>query len=283
MAGAPLLCRVSKSAFAYHDEAVVELHESGVDRELGSKLLVSTEAVLKALHSSDIGRALRMLNVALGHGAVTCLVVPSKTVATSEACEVVHLHVDLAEAMWLHALQRGRAVEYPTELPASPVLTMCFGQPLAARDQAATFGAEGATHLQWYCPGQQVPVAQADGREVLQYVVFEMELAMRQLAGQREEPHKVLLMDEVAGLHYLVKAYYADSVASTTEGLVCKKPRMFVTWQLRPGLGVELVGQASTRKRQYLAADEKDESNCGDKAARSDSESGEELPDMLMG
>ena len=302
MGGAPLLCRVSKNAFAYHDEAaaVVELHESGVDRELGSKLLVPAAAVLQALHSSDMGRALRMLNVALGHGAVTCLVVASKA---SEACEVVHLHVDLAEAMWLHALQRGKAVEYPTELPASPVLTMCFGQPLAAREQAAAFGAEGATHLQWYCPGQQVPVAQADGRELLQYVVFEMELAMRQMAGQREEPHKVLLMDEVAGLHYLVKAYYAESVAfSSTEGLVCKKPRMFVTWQLRPGLGVELAGgQASTRKRQYLAADEKDESNCGDgaKAARgaegaeraaaaddSGAESGElspGLPDMLAG
>jgi hypothetical protein len=143
---------------------------------------------------------------------------------------------------------------------------MCFGQPIAAQEQAAAFGAEGATHLQWYCPSQQVPVAQADGRELLQFVVFEMELAMRQMAGQREEPHKVLLMDEVAGLHYLVKAYYAEGVSvSSTEGLVCKKPRMFVTWQLRPGLGVELFGsQASTRKRQYVAADERDASNCGD-------------------
>jgi hypothetical protein len=181
---------------------------------------------------------------------------------------------------------------------------MCFGQPIAAREQAAAFGAEGATHLQWYCPSQQVPVAQPDGRELLHYVVFELELAMRQMAGQREEPHKVLLMDEVAGLHYLVKTYYAESVVySHTEGLVCTKPRMFVTWQLRPGLGVELFGgQASTRKRQYMAADEKDESNCGDAAATRKARDGAEggaghsgedsaaehspgrdLPDMLVG
>lgn len=286
MAGCPVLCKVSKNAFAYHDEAgtAVELLESGVDREFGSRLLIPAAMVKEAMHSADISRAVRMLNVALGHGAVTCLVVASKE---SEACEVVHLHVDLAEGMWLHALQRGKIVDYPTELPATSMLTMCFGQPIGASEQAAGAGAEGATHLQWYCPGQQVPVATPDGREVLQYVVFEMQLAMRQMAGQREEAQKVLLMDEVAGLHYLVKVYYAESVVfSRADGLLCEKPRMLVTWQLRPGLGLEVLGgQASTRKRQYLAADEKDQCNCADapaKRACGDSP-GPQVPDLLAG
>jgi hypothetical protein len=93
-------------------------------------------------------------------GAVTCLVVASKQ---SEACEVVHLHVDLAECMWLHTLQKSKIVDYPTELLATSILTMCFGRSIAAREQAAGFGANGATHLQWYSSSQQVPVATPDG------------------------------------------------------------------------------------------------------------------------
>jgi len=111
------------------------------------------------------------------------LVVASKQ---SEACEVVHLHVDLAECMWLHTLQKSKIVDYPTELLATSILTMCFGRSIAAREQAAGFGANGATHLQWYSSSQQVPVATPDGWEVLNYVVFEMELAMRQMAGKRD-------------------------------------------------------------------------------------------------
>lgn len=283
VAGCPVLCRVSKNAFTYHDEAgsVVELLESGVDREFGSKLLVPVAMLKEALHSVDVSRALRMLNVALGHGAVTCLVVASRE---SEACEVVHLHVDLAEAMWLHALQRSKTVDYPTELPTTSVLTMCLGQPIGAREQAG-----GAAYLQWF-KDERVPVAMPDGREALQYVVFEMQLAMRQTAGQREEAQKVLLMDEVAGLHYVVKVFYAESVVySPTEGLLCQKPRMLVTWQLRPGLGLDVLGgQPSTRKRQYLAADATDESNCAGAKRTREAEAAEaaeapELPDLLAG
>ena len=259
MSGCPVLCRVSHTAFAFHDAEVVELIESGVDPELGSKLLIPVAMLLEAMHSADVSRALRMLNVALGHGAVSCLVVASKT---SEAATVVHLHVDLAEAMWLHTLQKSKVVDFPTELPVTSMLAMCLGPSVAAG--AAGFGSDVATHLQWYCPRKQVQVATPDGREVLNYVVFEMELAPRQTAGLREEPEKVLFMDEVAGMHHLVKVYYAEKVTYEAGGLVCENPRMLVTWQLRPGLGAEVLGgHLVARKRQYLAADEQDLMNCG--------------------
>jgi hypothetical protein len=78
MSGCPVLCRVSHTAFAFHDADVVELIESGVDPELGSKLLIPVAMLLEAMHSADVSHALRMLNVALGHGAVSCLVVASE-------------------------------------------------------------------------------------------------------------------------------------------------------------------------------------------------------------
>jgi len=111
-----------------------------VDPELGAKLIVTTEMLLKAVHSADISRALRILNLTLAHGAVTCLVVASKRVESkSESCDVVHVHVDLAEAMWLHVLQQSKIVEYQTKLPVTSILTMCFGDLITMREQSASF------------------------------------------------------------------------------------------------------------------------------------------------
>jgi hypothetical protein len=121
--------------------------------------------------------------------------------------------VDLAEAMWLHVLQKSKSVDYPTQLPVSSMLTMCFGHSLA-RDPAS-FGTE-KKYLQWYCPNQKVPFATKGGQEKLMYILFEMELSMTQLAGQREEAQKLLLMDEVAGPHHAVKIYCTDSVEHST-------------------------------------------------------------------
>jgi len=187
--------------------------------------------------------------------------------------------------MLLHALQQSKIVEHPTNLPSTSFLTMCFGDSINARQQSASFAAAGNKHLQWYSPSQKVPVVTSDGREVLNFIVFEMELCMKQCAGQREEEQKVLLMDEVAGLHYVIKAYYCEKVELMIEGLVCENPRMLVTWQLRPGLGVDFLGnQASSRKRQYLAADETDEVNCGGLAVKiARSESKLVMPDLLVG
>jgi hypothetical protein len=239
-----MLCKVQHHAFVYREEntGMLEIIDSGIDQSLGKKLLVSEQLLLTAMHSNDVNRALRMLSVAIGHNAVKCLFVQSKSEAcTSDACTVVHMHVDMAEALWLKLLEKTRVVDSPTTLPKTTMLTMCFGKPIAESCgslQEYTFSQQNTMPcLQWYSPSQLVQVATADDREVRCHVVFEMHLDMKQSAGQRDVNSKVLFMDEVAGFHYVVKVFHAEAVVYTEEtGLICTKPRLLVTWQFRPGL-----------------------------------------------
>ena len=268
--GCPLLCCVHERAFLYRDEAaaVVEILESGLDPELGQRLLVPEKMLLAALHSDNVPRAMRMLSVAIGHKAVKCVFATDQDREGSGACLVVHLHVDLPAAMLLPLLQKSRVEDSPTALPKNACLTMCFGQGIADRlyDGAAQ---EELSCLQWYAPGQLVPVAAADGGEVLCHVVYEMELGLKQLAGQRDVPNKLLLMDEVSGFHHLIKVFYAKSVVySESSGLECDSAKLLVTWQLRPGMSTSPAFAVTAtacvqRKRALLAADDFDCINCG--------------------
>lgn len=231
-AGCPLGCRVDRSAYWYHDEAaqVVELLDSGIDPELGGKLVFAEELLLKALHSTDVKRSLRMLTVALGHGAVTCVVAVDKDDAAG-VCRVVHLHVDVAEALWLPLLHKSRNADSQA-LPATSMLTMCFGQAL--QDPGRAPADEGLRFLQWYSPSCKVPMATEDGREVSQFIVFEMELDTKNVDGLRELPHKTFLMDGVEGRHYAVKMFRTEGVHFQQDvGLVCQAPELLLSWQLR--------------------------------------------------
>ena len=276
MQGCPLLCRVHENAFVYRDReaAVVEILESGMDPDVGKRLLVPEHLLLSAMNSQDVDRAIRMLSVAIGHKAVKCIFVQASspgqnsTAQTTDACTVVHLHVDMAETMWFNVLHKSRIVDSPTGLPKTQMLTMCFGSALQPNEQAPTFVEKEenkALCLQWFSPGQQVQVATKEGGEVLCNVVFEMELEMKQSAGQREVHSKVLFMDEVAGFHYVVKVFHAQNVVYTEQdGLACEHPKLLVTWQFRPGLvSSTLSVQGIQRKREYMSADTFDEMNCG--------------------
>jgi hypothetical protein len=274
--GCPLLCCVHERAFLYRDEAagVVEILESGLDPELGQRLFVPEKMLLAALHSDNVSRAMLMLSVAIGHKAVKCVFATDQDKeAGSGACLVVHLHVDLPAAMLLPLLQKSRVEESPTALPKNACLTMCFGQGIADRiydDRICDGGAqEELSCLQWYAPGQLVPVAAADGGEVLCHVVYEMELGLKQLAGQRDVPNKLLLMDEASGFHHLIKVFYAKSVVySESSGLEYDSAKLLVTWQLRPGMSTSPAFAVTAtacvqRKRTLLAADDFDCINCG--------------------
>jgi len=260
-AGCPLSLKVDRNAYWFHDEAahVVELLDSGVDPELGSKLVIQEDVLLRAVQSADVQRALNMFTIAIGHAAVTCVVVANKDDAAG-VCRVVHLHVDVAEALWLGALQKNRNADSP-ELPCSSALTMCFGAPLGA---GALLGEDEPpaplSRLQWYAPSCKVPMATEDGREVLKHVVFEMELEMQTVAGQREVPQKTLLMDSVAGPHYVVKILLAEAVEyDPLVGLRCKKLEPLLSWQLRPGLGADVNASTfASRKRPCVRADAQD-------------------------
>jgi hypothetical protein len=209
--------------------------------------------LLRAVQSSDIQRPLSMLTIAIGHAAVTCVVAANKDDAAG-TCSVVHLHVDVAETLWLGALQKSRNADSP-ELPCTNALTMCFGKSLGgACANGGTGASAGGTlsHLQWYSPSCKVPMATEDGREVLRHVVFEMEPELRSIEGQRELHQKTVLMDSVAGSHYIVKILLANSVEfDPLVGLRCQKLEPLLSWQLRVS-GVP----HTARKLQFVRADE---------------------------
>ena len=262
MAGCPLACKVDRNAFWYHDEAaqMVEILDSGVDSEMGNKLLLPQDMLLKALHSVDVGRALRMLTVALGHGAVTCVV------STEEPgeCRVVHLHIDVAETMWLSTLHKSKLIDQPTELPWTSMLKMCFGKSIEGKEDGPD-DAHGHKHLRWYAPSHKLLIVTEEGREVWKHIVFEMHLTSKQVSGQRDVAQKAFLMDQVSGPHYVVKIFHVESVdVSEGSDLKCNNPELLLSWQLRPGLGTDVSDAAcqTSRKRQYVHADAKDRLCC---------------------
>ena len=272
----PLLCNVHERAFLHWDQeaGVVEILESGLDAELGQRLLVPEKMLLAVMRSDNVGRAMRMLSVAIGHKAVKCVFATDqdRTDAASDACPVVHLHVDLPAAMLFHVLQKSRVEDSPTSLPKNACLTMCFGRGISERVWDG-HEADPFCCVQWFAPNQLVPVAAPDGSEILCHVVYELELGLKQLAGQRDVQSKLLLMDEVSGFHHLLKVFYAKSVQySETTGLECESPQLLVTWQLRPGLSTSPTYTAHAasvqRKRVMFSADELDCINCGVERSR---------------
>jgi len=271
MQGCPMLCKVQENAFVFKDgdSNLLEIIDSGLDESLGKKLLVSEDIIIKCMNSTNISRCLRMLSVAIGHNAVKCVFVQNKSEGC-DACTVVHMQVDMAEAFWLNLLHKSKDVDYPTSLPKSSMLTMCFGKAIAdnSKQNEYLFAEESKSmqHLQWYNPSQLLQVATADGREVRCHVVYEMELNMKQSAGQRDVGNKLLFMDEVSGFHYVVKVYHAESVVYTEEnGLTCNNAKLLITWQFRPGLVASAASVTGThRKRLYMSADTFDFINSGE-------------------
>lgn len=277
MQGCPLLCKVHENAFVYRDKdtAMIEIIDSGMDPNLGKRLLVSEDLLLTVMNSQDVDRALRMLSVAIGHNAVKCVFVQSNLQGSpTDTCTVVHLQVDMAEAMWFNVLHKSRVIDCPTTLPKTSMLTMCFGTSIAERcigNSSQTYNfppaeENGMSCLQWFSPSQLVQVATADGGEVRCHVIFEIQLDMKQSAGQRDVQSKVLFMDEVSGFHYVVKVFHAKNVVYSEEhGLSCTEPTLLVTWQLRPGLVVSALSVSGIqRKRVYMSADTLDLMNSGD-------------------
>lgn len=267
MKGCPLLCKVHENAFVYRDPSTgaLEIVDSGLNQNLGSKLMLPEALLLSAMHSCDIDRALRMFSVAIGHKAVQCLVLQGDAGCT-ETSTVLFLHVDMQEALLLSMLGKCKAVECPSSLPKTSMLTMCFGKSIAD-NQDKLFAAAEANHvLQWYAPSTFVQVATADNREIRCNVVFEMELSMKQNAGQRDVQRKVQLMDEVSGFHHVIKVFHASNVMFSEEtGLTCTDAKLLITWQFRPGLLPSTRSVSGThRKRAFMSADTLDMMNTGE-------------------
>ena len=142
----PLKCEVLSGAFVFQDDelrdrGVVEIAESGLEADTGSALHLPTELMLASMHTEDFERAQRFLSVALGHGAVKCMVVPSETPGVAV---VQHLHVDMHKMLWLPTLQKMRTGDRPAELPNTDNLFMCFGRRIGSEEDASAFGSDSA-------------------------------------------------------------------------------------------------------------------------------------------
>ena len=73
------------------------------------------------------------------------------------------------------------------------------------------------------------------------------------------------LMDEVSGLHYVIKVFHAHKVSySEEDGLTCTNPTLLVTWQFRPGANISAMSvPGNARKRSQMVADSLDFINSG--------------------
>jgi hypothetical protein len=260
----PIVGKIDPNAFVYREAGsqLLEIVNSGCSN--GKKLLMDEQVLLEATNSEDVDRALRMLSVAIGHNAVKCLIAPQEYThgMTSDAMIVVHLKVDLAEAMWFNMLHKCKAAistqDSLKSLPKTSMLTMCFGKSISENTQEGPF-------LQWYSPKTMVTVADVNGQEFLCNVVFEMMLITKQMAGQRDVSNKLLFMDEVSGFHYVIKVFNAHKVTySDEDGLMCTNPTLLVTWQFRPGSNTSQRVTGSGRKRVQMLADSLDLINSGE-------------------
>ena len=211
----PVACNMLSGAFVHQDaeldeRGMLEIVDSGLEPDMGSVLLLPTAILLASLHTEDLERAKRFLCMALGHGAVKCVVVPSDAQGVAA---VQHMHVDMQKMLWLSILQKMRTTDRPAELPNTDTLVMCFGKRFRAEENGTGFGTEdqldvlqvrlvhaqrvrsaslNACCVQWYNPSQPVPLAAADGREVMSYFVFEMDLDMKRSPGVIETKTKVM-------------------------------------------------------------------------------------------
>ena len=144
----PIVGKIDPNAFVYREAGsqLLEIVNSGCSN--GKKVLMHEQVLLEATNSEDVDRALRMLSVAIGHNAVKCLIAPQEYThgMTSDAMIVVHLKVDLAEAMWFNMLHKCKAAistkDSLKSLPKTSMLTMCFGKSISESTQGGPF-------LQW--------------------------------------------------------------------------------------------------------------------------------------
>jgi hypothetical protein len=265
----PVVCSVLSGAFVHQDEdlerrGMLEIVDSGLELDVGSVLLMPTALLMAALHTEDFARAKRLLCVALGHGAVKCVAVPSDV--HGEAV-VVHVHVDVQKMLWLDTLHQMRASDRPAELPNTDTLVACFGRRMGSDANGVGFGSEGQHDvLQWYNPSKAVALASADGSEVMHHFVFEMDLEMKRALGVAEVPKKYFLMDEADGLHHSLRVFKVERANYTPETGLCTSvdPKIFITWQLRPTHGncdTRALGGRANRKRPCYEPDEIDRIN----------------------
>lgn len=270
----PLKCVVSDKAFVYEDEDLKknnlwEIADSGLNSDVGDTILVKVDDVKAQLFTNDEERAKRFFTIALSHGAVEVLVVSSDD-HEKGTCIAQFISIDHEKMLWLNTLQQTCTSHVILDLPKLHNLTMCLGNRIniSSSNNSNFCDSNELKVLQWYNPSATV-IINTNGIEEAGYYVFELDLFKKQTAGVVERDFKYMLMDETDGLHHPLRIFVVrpqDISINDHNGFEeCTNPRLFITWQFRPGLTSANVNSKlkRSRKRMMLEADQIDQFNCG--------------------
>ena len=239
----PLLLSVKTSAFVVPDvcERVYEIVDAGLPLNMNSQVFINESMLLNNLHTNNIDRALRLLEVCIGHGAVQCILTPHyvKTpmgqMNDAPTMFVGHMEIDWNTVLWLSTLKITKITDFPTTLPFGDTLKMCYGQPIPVGG-SAVIDTSPPKCLQWYNPSCAVIRATEDGGEKQTYTVFEMELVSTK--GQNSEPaeNDFFIMDNGVGWFHTLRIFeIEDPVFSQDVGFaMSSNTKLVLTSQLHP-------------------------------------------------
>ena len=117
----------AKKAFVVEtdDDERLEIVGSDLSADVASNLWLQRKDLLQTMHTQSVKRALRLLEVAISHGGVQCLIASNfEKKGMGEPGEwhaqVVYMYVDWNKVLWLRNLKNMQLSDVMTSLPFSP-------------------------------------------------------------------------------------------------------------------------------------------------------------------
>ena len=242
------------------NEKMLEIVDSGLLVEMGSTLQVSEQVLMDAVNTTNLEKAIRLLEVCIAHGAVSCVVAtkPGKTAMgqKQDTAMVYYLHVDWNEALWLNRIKMSKIGDVLTEFPNCDKLRMCCQTSIRHEDYEK--GCDEA--VQWYNPEIKVLRATKDGGLTQVWIVYELDVHKQQLIEDSKDLQEgtsavTFLMSGGAGWFYKLRVFEVSNVENNMGYFDFKDPKLLVSWELRPDATEQVTGAPAktSRKRKFFA------------------------------
>jgi hypothetical protein len=228
----------SANQIVKNNRTYLELCNQQLANGIDGPLYVSTDCILQSLHTKTLDRALRMLDIAFAHEAVTCLVVDKNSRHADDFATVQFLDIDVSELLFLNHIH---ACVNSDVLPSTPNLCMSW-QPSPA-DPALTT-------LQWFNPSKKMEMSMPDDTQSKRTVLFELVLQRRSGTEHAKNDEVFYFMDDGLDEHYALRAYHSEQISIQTDGhyIATSPVELFITWQIRPELGQQISGNTTCEK-----------------------------------
>lgn len=241
----------SANQIVKNNHTYLELCNQQLANGIDGPLYVSIECILQSLHTKTLDRALRMLDIAFAHEAVTCMVVDKNSRYNDDFAVVKFLDIDVSKLLFL---QHINVCVNSDVLPSTPDLCMSW-QPSPSDNAVMT--------LQWFNPGKKMEMSMPDDSQTVHTIVFELLLQRRAGTENAKNDEMFYFMDDGLDEHYAVRAYHCEQISIENDGhFTANSPmELFITWQIRPELGQQLFGSTvfdKIRKRPKRKLDDID-------------------------